>query len=199
MLEGALVRVVGREQAWVAAPAGVWTKCALEFAEYFRVNWGRARKPLAFMLYDAPPALPSAASIFIHADKHLRLVARYVGTQYVAGHRFTTDEEERLAERECVWLSFREGTIDAPVKQEYERFFEGQYGVRSLLLMDEIIAVPDPLPFKEYGRALHWGYPTGVGYRYLTISQSFLLLRGLNLPTEVRAMFSGALGIRDPL
>jgi hypothetical protein len=43
--------------------------------------------------------------------------------------------------------------------------------------MDEVVPLARPCQFKEYGRALEWGYPRGVGYRYLTLSQSYTLLR----------------------
>ena len=39
--------------------------------------------------------------------------------------------------------------------------------------------------FKDYGRALGWGYPMGVGYRYLTLAQSYLLLRSAELSEEL--------------
>jgi hypothetical protein len=43
--------------------------------------------------------------------------------------------------------------------------------------MDNLSEFSAKVPFKVYGRALEWGYPMGVGYRYLTLSQSLLLLR----------------------
>ena len=49
--------------------------------------------------------------------------------------------------------------------------------MRGLFAMDEVAALPAPVAFKVYGRALEWGYPTGVGYRYLSVPQSVLLLR----------------------
>jgi hypothetical protein len=57
--------------------------------------------------------------------------------------------------------------------------------VRGLFVMDEIAELPAPVAFKIYGRALVWGYPMGVGYRYLSVPQSLLLLRLAAMGAEV--------------
>jgi hypothetical protein len=134
-------------------------------------------KPLAFLLYDPPPALRPGSPIFIHSNKTLRLLARYLEGQFVAGHKSTADQEERIAERERIWTTFRAGTIDPPLKSDFDKFWDAQNGVRGLFVMSDISDVPHPVPFKLYGRALEWGYPIGVGYRYLSFSQSLLLER----------------------
>jgi hypothetical protein len=95
----------------------------------------------------------------------------------VAGCKPTIEPDERLAERERVWQTHRDGTIDPPTKEEFDKFWAAQHDVRSLFLMDEVAALPAPVAFKVYGRALEWGYPMGVGYRYLRVPQSVLLLR----------------------
>ncbi len=59
--------------------------------------------------------------------------------------------------------------------------------------MDNVIPVPDPPAFKAYGSALQWGYPTGVGYRYLTFSQSYLLVRLAGIEEEVAAVYLASL------
>jgi hypothetical protein len=159
------------------APFGLWTKCDRIFADYFLKNWEQRKEPLAFLLYDPPPVLQPQSPIFIHSNKHLRLVARFVSGHFVAGHKFTADKEERIAERERVWTTYRAKTIDPPTKAEFDAFWEKQHGVRALLIMENVLPVPEPVPFKLYGRALEWGYPTGVGYRYMSFSQSLLLLR----------------------
>ena len=61
-----------------------------------------------------------------------------------------------------------------------------QHGVRSLFIMDNLVEVPVELPFKTYGRALEWGYPMGVGYRYLSFSQCWLLLRATQVAEKIR-------------
>jgi len=50
--------------------------------------------------------------------------------------------------------------------------------------MDEVAALPAPVAFKVYGRALEWGYPMGVGYRYLSVPQSGLLVRRAAIGSE---------------
>jgi hypothetical protein len=160
-----------------AAPFGLWTKCHGMFADYFLKNWTQRREPLAFLLYDPPPSLRSGSPVFIHSDKSLRLLARFREGQFVAGHKRTVEAAERVAERERVWRAYRANTINPPTKAEFDEFWEGQNGVRGLFIMDEVAELPKPVMFKVYGRALEWGYPMGVGYRYLSLPQSVLLLR----------------------
>src|SRR5207302_8208630 len=85
------------------APCGLWTKCDNVFARYFLKNWTLRHEPLAFLLYDPPPALRVGSPVFIHSDKNLRLLARFREGQFVAGHKSTIDAEERLSERERIW------------------------------------------------------------------------------------------------
>jgi hypothetical protein len=176
-----------------ATPCGLWTKCDAVFADYFLKNWTQRRRPLAFLLYDPPPALPTGAPVFIHSDKSLRLLARFRDGQFVAGHKLTVEAEERRQERERVWQMHRVHTIDPPTKEEFDRFWEKQHGVRGLFLMDEVAEMPQPVGFKVYGRALGWGYPMGVGYRYLSVPQSLLLLRQAAPPVAVSEMFLQAI------
>ena len=89
------------------APFGLWTKCDRVFANYFLKNWDQRKEPLAFLLYDPPPVLREGSPIFIHSDKNLRLRANFVTGQFVAGHKFTADMDERMAERERIWTTYR--------------------------------------------------------------------------------------------
>jgi hypothetical protein len=172
-----------------ANPCGLWTKCDAVFADYFLKNWARRRRPLAFLLYDPPPTLPARSPVFIHADKTLRLLARFQRGEFVAGHKRTVEAEERTAERERVWSAYRAGTLDPPTKQEFDQFWERQDGVRGLFLLDEVAELPEPAPFKLYGRALQWGFPRGVGYRYLSLPQCALLLRLAAVPEAAKEVY----------
>jgi hypothetical protein len=154
------------------------------FADYFLKNWTARREPLAFLLYDPPPTVRRGAPVFVHSDKNLRLVARFLEGQFVAGHKATVEKDERILERERVWSRYRVDTIDPPEKSEFDEFWDGQNGVRALFLMDELTELAAPVAFKVYGKALQWGYPMGVGYRYLSLAQSVLLLRVAGLPHE---------------
>jgi hypothetical protein len=196
LLDAALGRVLGDKEETVDTPVALWTKCDRVFADYFLNNWQLRQEPLAFLLYDPPPALPPRSLVLVHSDKELRIVARFLAGQFVAGHKFTAEPEEREAERERVWLAHRAGTVSPPDKADFDRFWTGQNGVRGLFLMDSLIAVPVSMPFKVYGRALEWGYPTGFGYRYLSLSQAFLLLRLCRLPDEPAARFLDLLAHR---
>src|SRR5260221_8622095 len=69
MQGAALADICRGEPAPHAKSCGLWTKCGSVFADYFLKNWSRRREPLAFLLYDPPPALPAGAPVFIHSDK----------------------------------------------------------------------------------------------------------------------------------
>jgi hypothetical protein len=163
------------------------------FAGYFLKNWVQRREPLAFLLYDPPPTLRTGAPVFIHSDKSLRLLARFREGQFVAGHKLTVEAEERLAERERVWQTHRVHTIDPPTKEQFNRFWEAQHGVRGLFVMDEVAELPEPVAFKVYSRALEWGFPMGVGYRYLSVPQSVLLMRMAGMASALNGMYLQAI------
>jgi hypothetical protein len=164
------------------------------FADYFLKNWTERREPLAFLLYDPPPAVRTGAPVFIHSDKSLRLVARFREGQFVAGHKLTVEADERVAERERVWQAYRLPTIDPPAKEEFDQFWESQHGVRGLFVMDEVTEASESVAFKVYGRALEWGFPMGVRYRYLSVPQSvLLLLRLVVIPPRVNDLILQAI------
>jgi hypothetical protein len=54
--------------------------------------------------------------------------------------------------------------------------------------MDEVAELPQRVGFKVYGRVLEWGFPMGVGDRYLSQPQCVLLLR---LPGMAPAVHEG--------
>ncbi len=193
ILEAGLGPILSGADKPVDRPCGLWTKCAPFFANYFLTDWRQRRQPQAFLLYDPPPAVDAGMPVFIHSDNSLRLLARFLEGQFVAGHKFTTDAEERLAERERVWNAYRAGTMNPETRADFDSFWDGQHGVRGLFLMDQVTEVPKRMQFKVYGRALEWGYPTSVGYRYLSRSQCLLLLRASQVPGDVAESFLGRL------
>jgi hypothetical protein len=168
-----------------AAPWGLWTKCASVFADDFLTNWMQRREPLAFLLYDPPPSQGIGSPVFIHSYKSLRLLARFREGQFVAGHKHTVEAEERIAELQRVWRAYRVRTINPPTKAEFDELWEGQNGVRGQFVMHEVAELPKRVSCKVYGRALEWGSPMGVGYRYLSLPQSVLLLRAAVVHPEV--------------
>ncbi len=110
MLDAALADICKGEPAPHAKSCGLWTKCDSVFADYFLKNWSRRRAPLAFLLYDPPPALRTGAPVFIHSDKNLRLVARFRAGQFVAAYKPAIEADERRTERERFWQMHRAGT-----------------------------------------------------------------------------------------
>lgn len=196
ILNAALRRLLGGEDRLLDAPFGLWTKCDSVFAEYFLRNWQTRRESLAFLLYDSPPVLTPGAPVFIHSDRNLRLLASFRESQFVAGHKYTVDPAERLAERERIWLAYRARTLDPPTKLDFDTFWERQNGVRALFIMDNLRPLEHSCPFKSYGRGLEWGYPIGVGYRYLSLSQCVLLLRLTRMPPALNELYLNPL-LRD--
>jgi len=191
ILEEAFERLCRQERPDSMQAYGLWTKCDRVFTDYFTLNWRERHEPLAFLLYDPPPNLPSGAPVFIHSDKNLRLLARYLRGLHIAGHKKTAEPDERVEEREWVWQRFRQQTINPPTKAEFDNFWEGQNGVRGLFLMDHLLVIDAPPQFREYGRALEWGYPMGVGYRYLSPWQCLLLTRQLQLNEDQQRFYLG--------
>jgi len=185
VLNAALDALQNGESPPHATACGLWTKCDGVFADYFLTNWTQRCEALAFQLYDPPPSLRAGAPVFIHSDKSLRLLARFREGQFVAGHKQTVEAQERVAERDRVWRTYRAGTINPPTKDEFDDFWERQNGVRGLFVMDEVAELPQRVGFKVYGRALEWGFPMGVGYRYLSLPQCVLLLRLAAMGPEV--------------
>jgi hypothetical protein len=189
VLQAALQRLLGDKGPALEEPFGLWTKCERSFADYFLTNWRQRRQLVAFLLYDPPPTLAPGAPVFVHSDKVLRLIGAFHGAQYVAGYKPTVTAEERLAERERVWRDYRAATLEPPSNADFDAFWDAQHGVRGLFLMDHLAEVLAPATFKDYGRALGWGYPMGVGYRYLTLAQCYLLLRAANLAPELNRQY----------
>ncbi len=171
---------------------GMWTKCDRIFADYFLANWTRRRAPQAFLLFDSPPVLPVGAPVFIHSEQCLRLLARFRQAQYVLSYKRTDNEEERLAERERCWGEFRAGTINAPSCSDFDSFWEKQDSVRSIVLLDNFVAIPNASQFKEYGKALEWGYPTSVGWRPLDLFQTHYLMHVGQVDAPTISFYLGA-------
>lgn len=158
---------------------GLWTKCAPEFADFFITNWREKGQPLAFLLYDSAPLLKPGAPVFVHAGKRLAFFGSFAGSEVVSGYRHTIELGEREAERERVWQQYRAWTLQCPSPPAFARFWDSQDGVRSLFFLREVVPSTQPVEFKVYGRALEWGYPMGVGYRYLSFAESMLLLKAI--------------------
>jgi hypothetical protein len=134
VLNALLYRVIDNKGPLLDVPFGLWTKCDAVFADYFLKNWYRRHEPLAFFLYDSPPTLSIRAPVFIHSDKNLRLLASFCESQFVAGHKQTSEPGERLAERERVWVTYRENTFDPPTKEAFDSFWASQNGIRALFV-----------------------------------------------------------------
>src|SRR5579884_3085211 len=103
---------MARQDAGSDGACGLWTKCDAVFADYFLKNWRERQHPLAFLLYDPPPALHEGAPVIIHSDKALRLIATFRGSQFIAGYKPAVDQAERHSERERIWQEYRAGNLN---------------------------------------------------------------------------------------
>jgi hypothetical protein len=190
IMNAALRRTTANGGKFSDRPFGLWTKCAAEFAEYFLTNWLAQAEPLAFLLYDSAPVLSAGAPVFVHSDKNLAFVARFAGSQAVSAYRRTIELDERVSERQRIWQQFRAATLKAPTLEAFGQFWDAQDGVRSLFLFHDLVPSKRPVPFRVYGRALEWGYPTGVGYRYVSFAESMLLLKAAEASHDRVAEFA---------
>lgn len=192
LLNYCLNRVLAGQEAQPGI-CGLWTKCDRVFADYFTANWTARRVPQAFLLYDSPPTLPLGAPVFIHSEQCLRLLARFRGAEFVASYKRTNDASEQRSEMERCWTEYRAGTIAAPEREEFEEFWGKQDSIRSLIVLDNFLELPHLSQFKEYGRALEWGYPTGVGWRPLDLFQTHYLMNLAGADGATTAFYFGAI------
>ncbi len=130
--------------------------------------------------------------MFIHSDQYLRIVARFRESQFVSSYRRTVEDQERGNERERCWSEFRAGTINSPERSEFDRFWEKQDSIRSLIILDNFVELQSPPQFKDYGKALEWGYPTSVGWRPLDLFQTHYLMHLTGLDVATVSFYLGA-------
>ena len=71
-------------------------------------------------------------------------------------------------------------------------FWGKQDSIRSLIVLDNFVSLPEAPQFKEYGRALEWGYPTGVGWRPLDLFQTHYLMNLGGVDATLASYFLGA-------
>ncbi len=192
ILNHCLWRVLAGEQPQPGM-AGLWTKCDRPFADYFLTNWQTRRTPQAFFLFDSPPALSFGAPVFIHSDQSIRLVARFRESLFVASYEKTVAEDEQQEARQHCWARYRSGTEDAPSPEEFDDFWKRQDSVRSLMLLDNFEAVEAPPRFRDYSKALEWGYPMGVGWRPLNLFETYYLMGLCQLDDSLTSFYLRAI------
>ena len=87
---------------------------------------------------------------------------------------------------------FRAGTINSPNRSEFDQFWEKQDSIRSLIILDNFVELPSLPQFKDYGKALEWGYPTSVGWRPLDLFQTHYLMHLAGLDVATVSFYLGA-------
>jgi hypothetical protein len=60
-------------------------------------------------------------------------------------------------------------------------------------MLDNFISLPHTPQYKEYGRALEWGYPQGVGWRPLDLFQTHYMMNLGGVDAALTSFFLGAI------
>lgn len=161
------------------------------------MNWEKLEETQAFCVYDLPPILPHGSLIFLHAIKTNRLAAyaRYVGYEHIKGwYRRTVDHDETLwiSERERIWHTFGPSKLHTHDKNEFDRFWKAQMGVRGLFLMEDLQELLETISWNNSMQILQVFRPLGFSYRYLTSTQvqKFLELADIKMEVKIEGITS---------
>ena len=176
---------------------GIWVKAEPRHIETFIQNWERQGNVQAFCVYDLPPMLPQGGIIFLHAIKLNQLVAyaKYVGCEHVKGwyeHTRFRDDRLWMEERKRVWRTFGPQRLHTHDRDDFDKFWKAQMGVRGLFLMKDLQRSPKTISWDDSMKILQVFRPLGFSYRYLTNSQvrKFLGLLGLEMEIEIEGIIS---------
>jgi hypothetical protein len=63
---------------------------------------------------------------------------------------------------------YGDGQLHTTDKKEFDDFWERQGGVRSLVIMGDLVEIKKNIRWKDLMRILHTNFPRGVGYLYIT-------------------------------
>jgi hypothetical protein len=141
-----------------------------------------AQEPLAFN--SAQPRLHQ-----ISVDNRIWLVSRHPDDkQYYVVAVLRVAERRRNDPAGEIGRSFGEYGIIADRIGSYDLALRFPAEV----LLDNFVAISEPPQFKEYGRALEWGYPTGVGWRPLDLFQTNYLMHLSKLDIATMSFYLGA-------
>ncbi|MEM4047478.1 MAG: hypothetical protein QXI65_07175 [Metallosphaera sp.] len=176
---------------------GIWVKAEQRHIETFIKNWETRKDVQAFCVYDLPPMLPEGGIIFLHAIKLNRLIAyaKYVGYEQVKGwyeHTKFRDDRLWIEERERIWQTFGPHRLHTHDKDEFDKFWKAQMGVRGLFLMKDLQRLQKTISWDDSMKILQVFRPLGFSYRYLIESQvrQFLELIGLEMEIQIEGILS---------
>lgn len=169
---------------------GIWVKAEPRHITTFIDNWEKFNEPQAFCVYDLPPMLPYSGLIFLHAIGQNRIMAwaKYVGYDNVKGwyeHDTRANDSVWLSERERIWQSFTPRRLHTHDKDDFDRFWMAQMGVRGLFIMEAITRVTERVGWTESMEILQVHRPLGFSYRYLTASQVEQFMRLIGTPIKL--------------
>ena len=169
---------------------GIWVKAEPRHIMTFIDNWEKFKEPQAFCVYDLPPILPHGGLIFLHGIGQSRIMAlaKYVGYDNVVGwykHVKRANDSKWLSERERIWESFTPKRLHTHDRNDFDRFWGAQMGVRGLFIMGAITRVTTHVGWAQSMEILQIHRPIGFSYRYLTAKQVEQFMRLIGTPIKV--------------
>jgi hypothetical protein len=169
---------------------GIWVKAEPQHITTFIKNWEKFKELQAFCVYDLPPILPPGGLIFLHAIRENKILAwaKYVGYENVAGwyeHDAGITDSIWLRERERIWHSFAPNKLHTYDKDDFDKFWMDQMGVRGLFIMEEVTRVTPNVGWTQSMKILQVHRPLGFSYKYLTVNQVEQFLRLLNIRLKI--------------
>jgi len=175
---------------------GILLKTRPEYARTFIENWRRTGKPQVFLIYDRRPILRRGDSVFVYVvrSKHLSsrasicdrgylgFYANFVRSEWVRGLKRLEDEGTRKRERERIWALYGDGQLHTRSKEEFDRFWDDQDGVRSLVVLENLVEIEKKITWSDLKRILYTNrFPRGVGYIYITKSEVNEILKLIHM------------------
>jgi len=148
---------------------GILLKTRPEYADVFLGNWRLKKKPQAFCIFDKLPVLPRGKPVFTHVSgrKHIGFVGSLLRSEFVPAYKPFESDETRLLWRERIWQQYHDHQLHTHTKSEFDKFWEMENGVRSLVLVNDLVVPNVRISWRSVQRIMYTGYPVGVGYRYL--------------------------------
>lgn len=181
---------------------GIWVKAKPKHITTFIENWENFKESQAFCVYDLPPILPYGSLIFLHAidENKLLAYAQYVGYDIVEGWIEYDKLKSKLSkdalwykERDRIWSDYTYRRLHTHNKNEFDRFWIDQMGVRGVFIMGNVIRLDKNPSWSESMNILQIHRPLGFSYRFLyrTQVERFLRLIGVKARLEI-------IGIESP-
>lgn len=149
---------------------GILLKTQPKYAKTFIEHWKKEKKPQVFCIFDRKPVLKEGNCIFVYINQinKLGFMAKFIKSSQIKGFKKLESSDTRISEREKIWSLFGNGQLHTDNKSEFDEFWEQQDGVRSFVMMDNLIEIEKTIRWNEIRKIVYTNYPRGMGYLYLT-------------------------------